>query len=92
MSNNRARAAADLLGLESLGWIDNLTRAVAVEISTFTPGSNTFSTLTLVPPPRPGTCASVLRVCTGDRNAAGWQCGSVVVHVHVSTLPLHNNF
>ncbi len=48
VSNNRAAAAADFLGLESLGWIDNLTRAVAVEISTFTPGSNVFSTLTLV--------------------------------------------
>jgi hypothetical protein len=49
MSDVRAAAAADLLALESLGWIDNLTRTLAVEISTFTPGSNTFSTLTLVP-------------------------------------------
>ncbi len=48
MSSERASAAAELLGLESLGWMDNLTRAVALEVSTFTPGSNTFSTLTLV--------------------------------------------
>jgi hypothetical protein len=48
MSSERASAAADLLGLESLGWVDNLTRALALEVSTFTPGSNTFSTLTLV--------------------------------------------
>ena len=48
INSNRATAAAEFLGLESLGWIDNLTRALAVEISTFTPGSNVFSTLTLV--------------------------------------------
>ena len=59
MSNARATAAADLLALESLGWIDNLTRAVAVEISTFTPGSNTFSTLTLV-------CCSTSSFATAD--------------------------
>ena len=50
INTDRAAAAAEFLGLESLGWIDNLTRALAVEISTFTPGSNIFSTLTLVLP------------------------------------------
>jgi len=49
VNSERAAAAAEFLGLETLGWIDNLTRAIAVEISTFTPGSNIFSTLTLVP-------------------------------------------
>jgi hypothetical protein len=48
ISNDRATAAADFVALESLGWVDNLTRALALEISTFTPGSNIFSTLTLV--------------------------------------------
>jgi hypothetical protein len=52
INSERAAAASELLGLESLGWIDNLTRALAVELSTFTPGSNIFSTLTLVRAPR----------------------------------------
>ena len=52
INSERAAAASELLGLESLGWVDNLTRALAVELSTFTPGTNIFSTLTLVRAPR----------------------------------------
>ena len=93
LNNNRAACAAELLGLESLGWIDNLTRSLAVEISTFTPGSNIFSTLTLVWPHCTGDLMAIsFYAPTGDGDAFRQQRVGVVIHLHFASVPLHNHF